>query len=301
MVFGSLGKFVGRGSAMNAALPSSPPSTRTMGPLDADLDMSALGATLWRKRWKIFGPTILVGLITLLVVQVITPRYQSQSRVFIEGADNVYLRPDADRNTAERTVDQEAVTSQAQIILSRDLAREVISKLKLGERPEFDPALAGVSPIKAVLGLLGIVKDPLSMTPEERVLQTYYDNLTVFPLDKSRIINIDFLSTDPELAAQVANAIADGYLMRQREAKQDQAKSAGQWLSGEIESMRKKVEDAEARVEEFRAKANLLVGNNNTTLSAQQLGEVNTQLAAARAQKIDAETKAKLIRDMLRS
>src|ERR1700676_3634331 len=116
MVFGSLGKFVGRSSAMNAALPSSPsspPSTRTMGPLDADLDMSALGATLWRKRWKIFGPAILVGLITLLVVQVITPRYQSQSRVFIEGADNVYLRPDADRNTAERTVAKEGGTSRA--------------------------------------------------------------------------------------------------------------------------------------------------------------------------------------------
>ena len=46
-----------------------------------------------------------------------------------------------------------AVTSQAQIILSRDLAREVINKLKLGDRPEFDPALNGVSPIKAVLGL----------------------------------------------------------------------------------------------------------------------------------------------------
>ena len=40
--------------------------------------------------------------------------------------------------------------------------------------------------------------------------------------------------------------------------------------------MRKKVEDAEAKVEDFRAKANLLVGTNNTTLSAQQLGEVNS-------------------------
>ena len=100
------------------------------------------------------------------------------------------------------------------------------------------------------------------------------------------IIDIDFLSEDPELAAQVANAIADGYLLRQREAKQDQAKSAGDWLAGQIESMRQKVEDAEAKVEDFRAKANLLVGTNNTTLSAQQLGDVNAQLAAARAQKI---------------
>ncbi len=83
--------------------------------------------------------------------------------------------PDADRITTDPTIDQEAVTSQAQIILSRDLAREVINKLKLGERPEFDPALNGVSPLKAVLGLFGLAKDPLSMTPEERVLQAYYD------------------------------------------------------------------------------------------------------------------------------
>ena len=64
--------------------------------------------------------------------------------------------------------------------------------------------------------------------------------------------------------------------------------------------MRKKVAEAESKVEDFRAKSNLLVGTNNTTLSAQQLGDVNAQLAAARAQKADAEAKAKLIRDMLR-
>ena len=40
---------------------------------DAELDLSALGTTLWRKRWKILRPTILVGLVTLLAVQVITP------------------------------------------------------------------------------------------------------------------------------------------------------------------------------------------------------------------------------------
>ena len=41
---------------------------------DAELDLSALGTTLWRKRWKILRPTILVGLVTFLVVQVITPQ-----------------------------------------------------------------------------------------------------------------------------------------------------------------------------------------------------------------------------------
>ncbi len=269
---------------------------------DTELDLSVLGGTLWRKKWLILRPTILVALLTLVVVQVITPRYMSQSRVFIEGRDNIYLRPDVDKDITDRgTVDQEAVMSQAQIILSRDLAREVIAKLKLGERPEFDPTLTGVSPIKAVLGVLGLVKDPLSMTPEERVLEAYYDRLSVVPVDKSRVIDVDFLSEDPELAARVANAIADGYLVRQREAKQEQARAASEYLSGEIDTMRKKVEEAEAKVEEFRSKTNLLIGTNNTTLSQQQLGELNAQLTAARGQKADAEAKAKLIRDMLRS
>jgi polysaccharide biosynthesis transport protein len=277
------------------------PSTRTGDPSDAELDLPALGGALWRKRWKVLLPTIVVGLLTLVVVQLITPRYSSEARVYLEEHDNFYLRPEADKLTTQLPIDQEAVTSQAQIMLSRDLALEVIKKLKLASRPEFDPALAGVSPIRAVLGLLGLAKDPLGSTAEERVLQSYYDRLTVTPVEKSRVIDIDFISEDRVLAAEVANAIADGYLERQRQAKQDQAKSAGQWLAGQIDSMRKKVEDAEAKVEDFRAKSNLLVGTNNTTLSAQQLGDVNAQLAAARAQKADAEAKAKLIREMLRS
>ena len=277
------------------------PPPRAQGPSNGELDLSTLGATLWRKKWTVLRPTILVAVATLVVVQFVTPRYQAESRVFIESHDNIYLRPDVLKDVGQNPVDDEAVTSQVQIILSRDLAREVIKKLKLGDKPEFDAARNGVSPITSVLGLLGLIKDPLSMTAEERVLTAYYDRLTVTPVDKSRVINIDFLSQDPVLAAQVANAIADAYLTRQRQAKEEQAKTASQWLAGEIDTMRKRVEEADAKVEAFRAKANLLVGNNNTTLSAQTLGDANAQLAAARAQQAAAEAKAKMIRDMLRS
>jgi len=277
-------------------------STRGSGQfIDSELDLSALGSSLWRQKWRILRPAILVGLVALITVQVITPRYQSESRVIVEGRDNIFLRPDADKDTMDRTVDQEAVTSQAQLILSRDLASQVIEKLKLNQRPEFDAALGGISPVRTVLGLLGIVRNPMSMTPEERVLEAYYDRLTVYPVDKSRVIVIDFLSEDPELAAQVANAIADGYLQLLQKVKQDQVQTAGQVLAGQIDVLRKKVVAAEAKVEAYRAKSNLLVGNNNTTLSAQQLGDMTAQLSAARAQKSDAESKSKLIRDMIKS
>jgi len=270
--------------------------------IDADFDMPALGAALWRNKWKILRPTILIALATLAVVMVIPPKYLSESRVLVVGRDNIYLRPDADKDILDRgVVDPEAVTSQVQLILSRDLASEVIDKLKLGERREFDPALGGVSLVKRVLGIFGFIKNPMSMTPQERMLEAYYDRLSVYAVDKSRVIVIDFLSENPELAARVANAVADAYLERQQAAKQEQARSAGQWLAGEIDSMRNKVADAEAKVEAFRAKSNLLVGPNNTTLSAQQLGDINAQLAAARTQKADAQAKANLIRSMLQS
>jgi polysaccharide biosynthesis transport protein len=65
--------------------------------------------------------------------------------------------------------------------------------------------------------------------------------------------------------------------------------------------LRKKVAEAESRVEDFRSKSSLFIGTNNTTLSNQQMGELNTQLNNARALKSDAESKARLIREMLQS
>ena len=266
-----------------------------------DLDLRALGQALLRKRGWIVIPTLLAAIVSIAAVNMITPRYKSEARILIDGRENVFLRPNGERNEERNALDAEAVTSQVQLLLSRDLAREIIRKNKLAERPEFDPVLQGISPVKSLLTLFGIGRDPFSLTPEERVLDAYFDRFTAYAVDKSRVIVIEFQSRDPELAARVANSIAEGYLVVQQAARQEQAKSAGQWLSGEIDNLRKKVAEAESRVEDFRSKSSLFVGTNNTTLSNQQMGELNTQLNNARALKSDAESKARLIREMLQS
>ncbi len=266
-----------------------------------DIDLHALGAALSRKRGWIIVPTVLAAVLSIAAVNLITPRYKSEARILIDGRENIFLRPNGERNEERAALDAEAVTSQVQLVLSRDLAREIIKKNKLAERPEFDPVLQGLSPLKSLLALFGIGRDPFSMTPEERVLDAYYDRLTAYAVDKSRVIVVEFQSRDPDLAARVANSIADGYLVLQQNARQEQAKAASQWLSGEIDNLRNKVAEAEARVEDFRSKSNLFIGTNNTTLSNQQMGELNTQLNNARALKSDAEAKARLIREMLQS
>src|SRR5450756_829866 len=266
-----------------------------------DLDLRAIGHALARRRGWIIGPTLLAAVLSIAAVNLVTPRYKSEARILVDGRENVFLRPNGERNDERTALDAEAVTSQVQLLLSRDLAREIIKKNKLAERPEFDPVLQGLSPLKSLLALFGIGRDPFSLTPEERVLDAYFDRFTAYAVDKSRVIVIEFQSRDPELAARVANSIAEGYLVLQQNARQQQAKSASQWLSGEIDNLRKKVAEAESRVEDFRSKSSLFVGTNNTTLSNKQMGELNTQLNNARALKSDAESKARLIREMLQS
>src|ERR1700736_2205734 len=274
-----------------------PPAASESG----DLDLRALGQALARHRGWIVVPTVLAAVLSIAAVNLVSPRYKSEARILIDGRENVFLRPNGERNDERTALDVEAVTSQVQLLLSRDLAREIIKKNKLAERPEFDPVLKGVSPLKSLLALFGIGRDPFSLTPEERVLDAYFDRFTAYAVDKSRVIVIEFQSRDPELAARVANSIAEGYLELQQGTRQEQAISAGQWLSGEIDHLRTKVADAESRVEDFRSKSSLFVGTNNTTLSNQQMGELNTQWNNARALKSDAESRARLIREMLQS
>ena len=67
--------------------------------------------------------------------------------------------------------------------------------------------------------LRAVTLAPGTAAPEERALAVYFKNLTVTSLDKSRVIAIDFSSTNRQLAADVANAVAAEYIARQREAK----------------------------------------------------------------------------------
>ena len=266
------------------------------------LDLAALGRAIWRKRRWIVVPTLAAAFISFVAVNLVTPRYKSETRILIESRETAYSRPDGERLVdRDRTpIDEQAVQSQVQLVQSRDLARKVVRDLKLAELPEFEPAV-GWSLFYGPLSFVGLGRDLSRMSTEERVLERYYERLTVYPIEKSRVIVVEFQSQDPDLAAAIANKIAEEYLALQQQAKREAMRLAGQWLASEIDRMRGKVAEAEGRVEEFRARSNLFIGPNNNTLNAQGLGELNSQLGLARSQKADFESKARTIRELLRS
>jgi uncharacterized protein involved in exopolysaccharide biosynthesis/Mrp family chromosome partitioning ATPase len=283
-------------AAMALPVPQPIPANPTGEP-----DFRSLGTSLWRKKTKIIAFTLIAAAGALVIVNSITPRYRSEARILLEAKENVFLRAEADKQIERATVDPETVTSQIQVVLSRDLAREVIKKENLTEKAEFNSAIGGVSLGRTLLGLIGIGRDPTSMTVEERTLDAFYERLNVSAVDKSRVIAVDFSSADPDLAAQIANSVVSTYLTMQQSAKQQQTRDASQWLAGEINNMRSKVAEAESKIEEYRAKSNLYAGSNNSSLSGQQLSEISSQISAARGQKSDLETRAKQLRDLLRT
>jgi hypothetical protein len=86
-----------------------------------DLDLHALGHALMRKRGWIIVPTVLAAVFSIAAVNLITPRYKSEARILIDGRENVFLRPNADRTEERGGLDPEAVTSQVQLLLSRGI------------------------------------------------------------------------------------------------------------------------------------------------------------------------------------
>jgi uncharacterized protein involved in exopolysaccharide biosynthesis/Mrp family chromosome partitioning ATPase len=271
--------------------------------VDGELDLRALGLALWRKKRWIILPTVAAAIATFLIVNMVTPRYRSEARVLIENQETAYNRPEADKGGERNAalVDAEAVQSQVQLVQSRDLARKVVYALKLNELKEFNSESTPKIIFNAILSLAGMGREPSKASVEERAIDRFTERLSVYAIEKSRVIVVVFQSENPELAAKVANAVATEYLAIQRTTKAAAMKQASQWLLTEIDGLRGRVAEAEAKVETFRAKSNLYVGNNNNQLGTQTLGELNTQIVAARAQKSAYEARARLIRGMLKT
>ena len=273
------------------------PETRNV----RELDVTHLGRRIRQHRWWVLGPALLCFIGSAIFVNVVSPRYTGETKILVENQENYFTRPDKTDNQAAPLPDDEAVQSQVQLVSSRDIAREAIRQLNLQGNPEFDPLADGIGPITRLLVLLGLERDPLRVPPEERILTRYFDRLTVFPVTKSRVLTVEFDSKDPDLAARAANTISDIYIDVQSNAKRDAARAAADSLRTLIADLRVRAGDAESKAQALRNTSGLLTGANNTALTSQQLTDLSTQLAQAHSAEADAQSRSKLIRDLIKS
>jgi polysaccharide biosynthesis transport protein len=272
---------------------------RTGPPRDGAIDLPQLFRAIGRRKWWIILPTAAAFAISLAVVILLPPRYTGVAKVLLENQESYYTRPDKAAAEQPQALDPEAVQSQAETITSPDLARKAIAKLDLLNQPEFNQR-ASSGPFSMVLSLIGLTGSPASQQGEGRITDSFLSRLTAFPVAKTRVLQIEFVSQDPELAARGANVVAQLFLEAQESAKKDSAKAASAWLASKIDELRGKVAEADAKVENYRAQSGLLASSNNMTVPGQQLADLNTQLTTARTAQSEALAKAQMMRTMLR-
>ncbi len=263
-----------------------------------DLDVWAIAAIIWRRRALVFICMLTTVGLAVAFLLITPPQYSSQASIIIENTQSAFARPA--RNGQDQFLsDQAAVLSQVEVLSSRDLANAVVEKLDLENSADFIRPLSRESLLTRALLALGISIRPGTNTTPAKVVDALGENLVVLQRGTSRVIAVEYTSTDAELAARIANTIAEEYIAQQRVSKFDSNQDAIAWLGREIGQLRDKVAEAEKKVAGYRSDSGIFQTGRDASLEKQQLGQLNAELVRSAAAQSEAEAKARLINELL--
>ena len=114
------------------------------------------------------------------------------------------------------------------------------------------------------------------------------------------VIEIEFQSTDPDRAAEIANAVADQFIRDQMDAKYQTIGKATDWLQDRLNQLRAQASAAEYAVVEYKTKHNI-VDTGGHLMNEQQLSELNTALVKARADTVEAKARLDQVSQIISS
>ncbi len=265
---------------------------------DARIDVGAVLGAVAKRLPRIVLLTLLLLAAAFAILMFMPRLYESSASILVEPRSNAFMRLSNEQTPTMSSSDAGVVSSQIELIKSRDTLLGVIKQLDLRSVPEFNGgAGGGFNPLAVVGQLLGRSATPVSV--DEVVLGTLYDRLTVAQERDSRLISVRVQSTDPQRAADIANAIANAHVTRRAQLSLSDTAEASGWLRDEIERLRIRVKETETAVAQFKVDNDLYTGPNSTSLLDQQLSTLSTQLSAAQERKNVALSRAAMIRGML--
>ena len=186
--------------------------------------------------------------------------------------------------------------TQYRILKSENLARRVISDLKLDQLAEFNQPPHWWARHAQAASLQPAVAAGENAAPESaidnEVLKKFQDRLDVEPLKRSRLVEVSFESNDRNLAAQVVNTLASTYIQQNLESRWQASQKASEWLSQQLMGMKSKLEKSEDDLQQYARDNGLLfletdkgTSENIVTQRLRQLQEELTKSQADRYEK----------------
>lgn len=295
------------------------PSTlfRALGSDVDSINLRDVIRKLWRRKTSITTVTILGTVLAMLYIMQMTPRYTATASVMVDPRQNQTV--DFQAVLSGLPADQATIESEIQVLQSRSLAERVVKRLRLYEDPEFNGRLRAPTFKTRFLKSLSLknllpadVQEILSLNDDappdavenilmrERIalVDGLLSRLLISRVGRSRVIAITVLHTEPARASEIANTVADLYIVEQLEAKFEATRRAAKWLNDRLTGLRSQVNESESAVESYRKSSRLIEGKG-TTIASQQMGELNSQLIVARGARAEATARLRQVSELL--
>jgi polysaccharide biosynthesis transport protein len=274
--------------------------------LIASVDIGNYLRIVIKHRWTILTIFVAIVVSAMIFTFTATPIYRGTVRLIIEKENPKVLS--IQEVMAVDSSGNDYYQTQYKIIESRAVAREVISRLQLDKNDDFNPGrkkgiLSGlVGAIRDFLAYAGsflntkdpkIIKTKNEMEYESALVNRFINNITVTPIRNSRLVDVSFDAKNPVLAAQIANTLAKAYIDKGLETRLKATQDAIVFLSNQIEQGKRKVDEAEQALLQYKEKAGIITdfSSDVENITAQKLATLNAQVIEAEMRRAEAQTR----------
>lgn len=230
----------------------------------------------------------LITFFLLAVVSIVTiatfrtqPIYEATARVEIDRDTPAPFR----FNEADQGGDygdlEDYIVTQSKILQSETLAMQTVRSMGLDHLPQFG-GRPGKADKPAPEGSDASLRRPAA-------LGAFLGGLTIKRVPNSRLLDVTFETTDPVLAAKVVNAHLNNFIEQNFRSRFEAATQASNWMAGQLNEMKIKVENAEDARLEYERDNQIWTIDEKSDISSEKLSELEKELTQAQAQRIEKE------------
>ncbi len=236
---------------------------------------------LRKHQWLILSFMLAVVTIVAIATFRMQPVYVATARVEID-RENANILPFQGSDSYDFMMDLENyIETQSKILTSETLALQTIRNNALSARPEF---ASPNGPSEAIAsGSLANQKRP----PE---LGEFLGSLSVKRVPNSRLMDVSFESTDPQLAARIVNAHITSYIEQNFRSKYESTTQASTWLTGQLDDLRVKVQKSEDARIAYERQNQIWTLDDKQNITTQRLSDINKQLTDAQSERMKKES-----------
>ena len=181
------------------------------------------------------------------------------------------------------------IETQYKILKSRTLAKAVMEKLGLAERPEYRRSWLRRE----------LAPPRRGAEPNPAVVQRYLEAVTVSPGKGTRLVDVSVDSVDPQLAARAANTLAELYLEQNLAAKWDATQRASAWLAQQLTELKARLERSEAELVSYATRHQIIFVEQQKNITTEKLKQLEEELTRAEGRRIERQSAYMLAEDAL--